>query len=207
MTEVAPAGLQAMEGEGHKPDDIEPARNRNGDKEQVDAASREKEDIGKDHSANSTGGAIGAVFMVAMHVQGQQVPAQHRPEIEQQKMQVSDPHFHRASKQVQAEQVEQQVLPMGVQKGGGYLAVILLFSQDAPRLEDILLLERAAPKAHKGNQEVEQQQSRGTRCQDQVNGVDLSNRKTGVKRIPDSISVFTFARSGTPGMAPGGLAR
>src|SRR2546425_6660064 len=118
-------GLHSIERDQHEANRVQPGRNGNWNGEDLDTGAAKQKYVGENDSAYAARSAVGAVFMMSVHIEGEQVSAQDRSEIDQKEMRVPGEALHRAAKQIQTEHVQQQMRPIRVQKARSNQPVVL----------------------------------------------------------------------------------
>src|ERR1051326_5961729 len=91
------------------------------------------------------------MVVMAMNVQGQQTAADHRPEIDDQKLRLTQKELYRRAEEEEADHVEDQVPPVRVEKPRSHQPVIFLSPQDAFRIENIFGLDLPVSESEIGN--------------------------------------------------------
>ena len=96
-----------------------------------------------------------------MNIKRQQTAAQDSTKVDQQKVLPAQEQLHRASKQVEAQQVQEQMPPIRMQERASDQPVVFLPGENTVGPEDKSLLELAAAEPEVGNRAGYQHQQRG----------------------------------------------
>src|SRR5690348_15927539 len=97
--------------------------------------------MSKNQPANPAGGPVGTVLVMPVHIQGEQVPAHYRAEVNPQELLGAKQEFENGPEEIEADHVQGQVTPVGMQETRGDQAIILFPAQYAFRIEDEPLLQ------------------------------------------------------------------
>src|SRR5262249_38143298 len=115
VTNVVTLRFDAVKGTEHEGDGIEPTGNHIRERKEAHPAARKNEDVREDDPADAAGGSISPIIMVPVNQQREQAAAQNRPHIDCEEFPYAEEQFDVAAKQVEADHVEDQVHPVGVQ--------------------------------------------------------------------------------------------
>lgn len=126
---------------------VDPGWNGNGQVEHLDFPAWEKQHVSEDNTANAARCAVCLIDVMPMNVERKQTAADDRAEINSQEFRPAVDELNELGETIQADHVQDQVGPAGMQKGRGDEAIEFFASEYGFGVENVFLLEREALEA------------------------------------------------------------
>lgn len=147
MADVSPLGFDAINGDAEKKDGEQPGGDRNGEREDEDAASGKEENGSVDDSADSSGSAQCPIHVVAVDGEGQEVSAHDAGYIDDEQSRDPIVALNIAAEGVEGEHVECKVDPVGMEEAGCDHPVVFPAFEDGLRFKQVAVEETCIAKA------------------------------------------------------------